>query len=230
MFWCWILEEARWGSMFVDRRKRVDMWSIWTVPSYLYLKNWQVYFKCIYRQFCSCLSMAVLALLIYRQLYLVVMLFLGSKWSVCLARKKIGDTIWLTLGLHVLFFAFHSLFHLPSWSDAIPSGSVNPHLSPFSGLTESLLANVSLFLSTHSTITKVTWYLVHSQQSQSQHKTQSLTRTQTQNLHLLRCPYSILTFRHKYRHTAHNHLHTYSRKQPIHVSLFWGIYKKESKM
>lgn len=157
----------------------VDMWSIWTVPSYIYLRNSEVYFKCIFRRHCqSCLSMAP-AVLIYRQLYLVVMLFLGSKWSVCLAWKKIGDTLWLTLDLHARFLAFLSLFHLPSCSDAITSGSVNPHLSPFRGPTESLLANVSLFLSTHSTITKVTWSRVHSQQSQSQHNVQSPRHTHT---------------------------------------------------
>lgn len=139
-----------------------------------------MHFKCIYRQCCqSCLSAAP-AVLIYRQLYLVVMLFLGSKRCVCRAQKKISVALTLArFWSPCLFFAFfYSLFHLPSWSDAISSGSVSPHLSPFSGPTESLLANVSLFLSTHSTITKVTWYRVHRQQCRSQHNTMSLSHAQ----------------------------------------------------
>lgn len=72
-----------------------------------YLKHWEVYFKCIYRQCCqsSCLSTAP-AVLIYRQLYLVVVLFLGSKRRVCLVRKKIGDTLCLSLGLLACTFSF----------------------------------------------------------------------------------------------------------------------------
>lgn len=106
-------EAARWGEMFVDRRRRVFMWSIClncTVISTFYLKNWEVFFKCIYRRCCQsvCLSTAP-AVLIYRQLYLVVMLFLGSKRRVCLAERKIGGTLWLALGLR----ASSLLFILP---------------------------------------------------------------------------------------------------------------------
>lgn len=202
MWWCW-RKGAIWGGMF-------DIWSIYlncTVISILYLKNCEVYFKCICRQYCQtlCLSTAP-AVFIYRQLYLVVMLFFGIK-TACLS--GIETDWWHTLALSwspCPFSAFHSLFYLPSWLDAISSGSVNPHLGPLRGPTESLLANISLFLSTHSTINKVTWYRPNSQQSQSQHNIFSLTHTHKHlKIHTLslRCSYiGIQTQLHTHRHAG----------------------------
>lgn len=93
----------------------------------------------------------------------------------------IGDTLWLTLSFYATFFAFPFLLCHPPRSDAISSGSVNPHLSLLSGPTDSLLANVSLFLSTRSTITKVTWFWVLSRQSETRHSTPSQTHPDYKN-------------------------------------------------
>lgn len=94
-------EEGLQECLLTDGRGLTRALSVWTVLSHLFflLRNCEVYFKCIYRRCCQsvCLSTAP-AVLIYRQLYLVVMLFLGSKRRVCLAEREIGGTVWLALG------------------------------------------------------------------------------------------------------------------------------------
>lgn len=60
---------------------------------------------------------------------------------------RLAGIDWLVFWSLLLF---RRLFRLPTWADAISSGSVSPHLKPFRGPTECLLANVSLFLSAQS--------------------------------------------------------------------------------
>lgn len=75
--------------------------------------------------------------------------FFLSKWCDCQAQeKKIGDTPACCWSPVLFLLLFILSFRPPTWSDAISSGSVNPHVSPVSGPTESPLANVSLFWST----------------------------------------------------------------------------------
>lgn len=141
----------------------------------------------------SCLSTAP-AVLIYRQLYLVVMFFFGIK-TACLS--GIEKDWWHTVPRSWSLcpnFAFYCLLHLPSWSDAISSGSVNPHLSPFSGPTESLLANASWPLIPVHTLHNPQGHLIPSPQpaesDSAQHKKYTLTQR-----------FIMLTLRHKYWHT-----------------------------
>lgn len=90
-------------------------------------------YKCIYREFCACLSMAVLAVLIYRQLYLVVMLFWDQNgvfvWH---GKRLVTHSPLVSMSCSLLFIL--SFTFLLGQMQYLLAVSV-PHLSPFSGLT-----------------------------------------------------------------------------------------------
>lgn len=97
---------------------------------------------------------------------------------------------WYRLARFWSLFLFRRLFHLPTWSDTISSGSVSPHLKPFRVPTECLLANVSLFLSAQSPRSPDT-YSPHPAESARHTEFDTHTKKNFQKLHMhsFRCSY-----------------------------------------
>lgn len=118
------------------------VWESQVSTLYCHISSLRGMFEYICWLYCQCYLSLAPAVLIYRLL---------STSNFSLDQTRVFN--WhsetsATLTQH--FLHFHRVFHLLNWSDILSSCSVSTHLKALSGLSECLLANVSLFLSAQS--------------------------------------------------------------------------------
>lgn len=104
-----------------------------SVVGHLQISSLRGMFEYICRLYCQCYLSLAPAVLIFRLL---------STSNFSLDQTRVFNC--------QRFLHFRRVFHLLNWSDILSSCSVSTHLKALSGLSECLLASVSLFLSAQS--------------------------------------------------------------------------------
>lgn len=120
------------------------VWESQVSTLYCHICSVRHIFEYICRLYCQCHPSLAPAVLMYRLFFLSTSNFSLDQTRVFSCHSETSATPTPR------FLHFHRVFHLLNWPDILSSCSVSTHLKALSGLSECLLANVSLFLSAQS--------------------------------------------------------------------------------